>query len=328
MGQCHSRKVGTVARLIIRPPRSRPNARITGKGFRTETNITRNDIIVKNQKGQSLHASHFLPTGAGIKIPTIVFLHGRSGSLEQCHFLLEAAISKGVAVFSFDFAGSGNSDGDFVSLGVSERYDVTAVVEHLSGKGVEKIVLWGHSMGAATALMYAALPQRNKSVKALIVDSSFTSIQDIIDSICSRFTLRCQLLHRGVVAMITKKARTDVLKVSGVDIHDIDPLIQIRNIKDPLPALFVHGEADEIVPLVHGKTLFAAYPGHEKKWLPITKCRHSENRGEDAIAKMMDFSMSHLLYFGHRNEGDLKRWLATELISRVSQTFPILRKWT
>jgi alpha/beta superfamily hydrolase len=51
------------------------------------------------------------------------------------------------AVFTFDFSGSGQSGGDYVSLGVFEKGDVAAVVEFLRSQSdfVSTIGLWGRS---------------------------------------------------------------------------------------------------------------------------------------------------------------------------------------
>ncbi len=59
---------------------------------------------------------------------------------------------------SFDFAGSGLSDGEYISLGYYEREDLAAVVEYLQKeRNAGSIAIWGRSMGSATALMYLVL---------------------------------------------------------------------------------------------------------------------------------------------------------------------------
>lgn len=63
-----------------------------------------------------------------------------------------------MSVFAFDFSGSGKSDGEYISLGVFEKFDVETVVSYLAScDHVSSIALWGHSMGAATATMYAGM---------------------------------------------------------------------------------------------------------------------------------------------------------------------------
>jgi len=67
---------------------------------------------------------------------------------------LSYLLSLGLAVFAFDFAGSGKSDGEYVSLGYYEREDLSCIVAHLRATNVvSTIALWGRSMGAATSLM-------------------------------------------------------------------------------------------------------------------------------------------------------------------------------
>lgn len=54
-----------------------------------------------------------------------------------------------MSVFCFDFAGSGISEGEYVSLGYYEKDDVACVVKHLRESGlVSTIGMWGRSMGA------------------------------------------------------------------------------------------------------------------------------------------------------------------------------------
>jgi len=55
---------------------------------------------------------------------------------------------------SFDFIGCGlNKEGDNISLGVRESEQVKTVANFFKKKD-KKIILWGRSMGAATALKY------------------------------------------------------------------------------------------------------------------------------------------------------------------------------
>ena len=59
-------------------------------------------------------------------------------------------------MFSFDFAGTGNSVGKYISLGWYESLDLIVILGQLKKmQKITKIALWGRSMGAVTALMYA-----------------------------------------------------------------------------------------------------------------------------------------------------------------------------
>lgn len=56
---------------------------------------------------------------------------------------------------SFDFSGSGNSEGEYVTLGHQEKYDIWEVVKYLNTNfNIEYIVLWGRSMGASSIITF------------------------------------------------------------------------------------------------------------------------------------------------------------------------------
>jgi pimeloyl-ACP methyl ester carboxylesterase len=156
--------------------------------------VVRTDLQLVNARGHTLQCSHYIPqqedngegqargdngrvredsdnlandpsadgTGAGSNavssraMPAVVFLHGNGSCRVEAEVLFDIILPYGMSVFSFDFSGSGRSDGEYISLGVFEMYDVETVVSYLSKcEHVSSIALWGHSMGAATAAMYA-----------------------------------------------------------------------------------------------------------------------------------------------------------------------------
>lgn len=64
----------------------------------------------------------------------------------------------GLAFACFDFAGCGLSEGEFVTLGYYEKYQISAVLEHINKNyGYHKFILYGRSMGAASSLFYSCL---------------------------------------------------------------------------------------------------------------------------------------------------------------------------
>ena len=67
----------------------------------------------------------------------------------------EFVMRMGLSFCNFDFAGCGNSEGAAISFGANEKHDVLAVLDALSDRwNVQRVVLWGRSMGAASALKY------------------------------------------------------------------------------------------------------------------------------------------------------------------------------
>ncbi len=100
---------------------------------------------------------------------------------------MELLLPDGISVFAFDFSGSGHSDGDTISLGFYEKFDVECVVKHLRGNaGISTIGIWGRSMGAATAVLYS---QMDPSIACLVLDSAFTSLKHIMHELAAQYDL-------------------------------------------------------------------------------------------------------------------------------------------
>jgi fermentation-respiration switch protein FrsA (DUF1100 family)/tetratricopeptide (TPR) repeat protein len=117
-----------------------------------------------NARGLTLECSHYIPTPADDSggdngaqaMPAVVYLHGNGSCRVEAELLFDHTLAYGMSVFAFDFSGSGKSGGEYISLGVFEKYDVETIVGYLTSCSyVSSIALWGHSMGAATALMYS-----------------------------------------------------------------------------------------------------------------------------------------------------------------------------
>jgi pimeloyl-ACP methyl ester carboxylesterase len=98
----------------------------------------------------NLQCSHWEPVERTVeRIPVVIYMHGNASARVEVLPQLTVLLALGVAVFAFDFAGSGKSDGEHVTLGYFEREDLLCVVAHLRATDVvSTIALWGRSMGA------------------------------------------------------------------------------------------------------------------------------------------------------------------------------------
>jgi alpha-beta hydrolase superfamily lysophospholipase len=69
--------------------------------------------------------------------------------------MVESILSLGLNLCIFDFAGYGNSEGETVSLGCREIWDIECIIQHLREHYNQyQFILWGRSMGAVAALLY------------------------------------------------------------------------------------------------------------------------------------------------------------------------------
>ena len=86
----------------------------------------------------------------------IIFLDCNSGNRLEGTMYLNKLVENGLQLCCFDFHGCGNSDGNYISLGFYESWDIETIVNFLKRSGINKILLWGRSMGSVASLIYAS----------------------------------------------------------------------------------------------------------------------------------------------------------------------------
>lgn len=167
---------------VIRPPRRDYTIEQLGPTrFTMGSRIfTRTDVRLPNDRGLQLVGSHWepeRPRGSKRKYACVIYCHGNCGCRLDALDIVQLLLPTDICVFSFDFAGCGQSEGedrnlctgktrsacrsrgfdsagDYISLGVNEKADIGTVVEYLrTERNTNTIALWGHSMGAVAALL-------------------------------------------------------------------------------------------------------------------------------------------------------------------------------
>jgi len=231
---------------IIRPPRAEykeealgpPAFSFCGRRF------TRTDFALVTKRGMALQCSHWEPVERhSARIPVVIYMHGNSSARVEVLPQLSYLLSLGLAVFSFDFAGSGKSDGQYVSLGYYEREDLMCVIAHLRATDVvSTIALWGRSMGAATSLMHA---HRDPSIACMILDSPFAELRQLCEEMVDKAKEQGINVPNFVTSIAIRMIRGSVKKQADFDILDISPIAHAD--RSFVPALFVHGEHDDFV---------------------------------------------------------------------------------
>mmetsp|Transcript_16267 Transcript_16267/g.19863 ORF Transcript_16267/g.19863 Transcript_16267/m.19863 type:complete len:477 (+) Transcript_16267:68-1498(+) len=262
MGYIQMAKMGyqELVNAIIRPPRAEykeealgpPAFVFCGRRF------TRTDFALKTKRGLDLQCSHWEPVErTSDRIPVVIYMHGNSSARVEVVPQLSYLLSLGLAVFSFDFAGSGKSDGEYVSLGFYEREDLMCVIAHLRATNVvSTIALWGRSMGAATALMHG---DRDPSIACMILDSPFSDLTTLAEEMVEKGREQGINVPGFVTSIALRFIRGSVKKQAGVDIKDISPISHAD--KCFIPALFVAGEHDDFINKNHSEKIHDKYSG-------------------------------------------------------------------
>jgi fermentation-respiration switch protein FrsA (DUF1100 family) len=203
------------------------------------------DVRLTTQDGVILSA-WYTPSQNG---RVILVAHGY-GSVRE--WRLHAALAHiGYGVLSWDARAHGESGGTTVSWGYNERLDVEAALDYARLQpGVAHVGALGQSMGAATLVKAAA---ERPGIEALVLDSSFAAIGDMVDRqipIVTLWPFTIFFLEQG----------------AGVTMNDVRPVDDIRRIS-PRPVFIIQGGADSVIPSDSAQRLYAAAGEPRSMWL-------------------------------------------------------------
>lgn len=252
-----------IAMAICRPPRAKycqqdlgpPRVRYKGVEYK------RKDFTVRS-RGLAVKGSvwELISPQLGDPESCILYLHPNSGSRADIvkTRIMSIAASAKCTICGFDFAGCGNSEGDHVTLGVREKEDVCAVMSYLLDRGYKRFVLWGRSMGAASAAMFFGSYKEllRGRVVAMILDSPFTSIQGLASEYTSSTKVPVpQLLLSPALHVL----RQHVMSAHQFDIYHISPVAAAARIN--VPTVVLSGSEDRIVPPALSEAMYNALNG-------------------------------------------------------------------
>jgi pimeloyl-ACP methyl ester carboxylesterase len=163
----------------------------------------------------------------------VLICHGNAGNLSEGGRAEHYAGLRGLGlgILAFDYRGYGESQGAPSEQGV--YLDAVAAYRELRdslGVSPERIVIFGHSLGSAVAVELAT----RAAAAGLVLDGALTSGvargQEIYPWLPVRLIARNRFESDRKIARLT------------------------------LPKLFLHARADDVVPIHHGRRLFALAP--------------------------------------------------------------------
>ena len=293
----------TLWKFIIRPPRDDYNELMLGKKFfmYNSKQYERKDYEIMSTQGYILKCSFVEPTKAyrpSVKMPVVIYLHGNSSSRIEGLGYAKILLKRNINLFVFDFAGSGMSEGDYVSLGYHESHDLGNVIDFLEKiPGVGKIGIWGRSMGAATGMIYA---HRDKRVRAVCLDSPFADFERLARELTKKnlsFSLPGFIIS-GMLSIV----RGTILDKNGLDIDKLKPIDAAGKTKQPV--IFIHAINDELIDVKHSMDLFNMYEGSEKSLKCCETGGHNSKRSSNINKEIGDFFEKYLI--GNSNKEKVK----------------------
>ena len=86
-------------------------------------------------------------------------------------------------------------------MGLNEAKDLESVIAELKNRyGVSKFNLWGRSMGAVTAILYAS--ENPKIVRKMVLDSPFCNFKQLLKEIVHARTGLPEFLYGSILTKI------------------------------------------------------------------------------------------------------------------------------
>ena len=190
----------------------------------------------------------------GGEAPHLIFVHGlnsvRSGY--ESVGLAARMVERGYSVLMFDLRGHGLSEGDQVSGGYYERWDVWGAYDYLVGHREAvpgKVGILGFSMGASTAILAAA---DEPGIHGVVADSPFAVASELVAQEAARKTP----FPSWIVPAFMPAVKLMANGIYGIDLGTLTPVKAVTRLD--YPVLIIHGTEDDRVPLDHGERVAAA----------------------------------------------------------------------
>ena len=199
-------------------------------------------VVIATVDGPKLQA-WYRPAPVGTW--TVLFLHGNAGNRSTRLDLLRRLVEMDLGVLALDYRGYGGSEGSPTEEGLYA--DAEAAAHWLSQRGVADIVYFGESLGTGVAVELA----RRLPPGRLVLQAPFDSLV-AVGRRAYPF-LPVSWLLRDRFASYEKIAQVHV------------------------PLLVLHGTEDRIVPIEHGRRLYARAP-EPKRFVAIEGFGHNDLR--------------------------------------------------
>lgn len=227
-------------------------------------------VSIESSDGYKLVAAEFCRECSGSD--WVVLLHGYTGWKEAMYPFAYWYYEKGYNVLVPDLRCQGESEGDFIGMGLTDSADCLLWLDYIleKDKGA-RIVLHGQSMGAAAALMLTGFDELPDNVIAVISDCAYTDARSMFGDKCKDwFHLPAFPLVDSAIVMLRLRG--------GYDLRDASALKAVS--VSTTPTLFIHGVEDAMIDAGMAEELYEA-AACKKELLLVDGAGHAQSQDKE-----------------------------------------------
>ena len=205
-------------------------------------------LSTRTKDGYTLVAEEFFAEEDSHKWALV--LHGYTGWKEEMYPFAYWYHEEGYHVIVPDLRCQGESEGDFIGMGWTDRDDCNLWIQYILEQDHEaKIVLHGQSMGAATALMMTGEENCSGHICAVVSDCAYTDAYSMFgEKIEEWFYLPPFPLVDSACVVLRLRG--------GYNLKNASAIRAVQ--KSSTPTLFIHGDEDAMIPVQMSKDLYEA----------------------------------------------------------------------
>ncbi len=195
---------------------------------------------------------------------TVIALHGYRSNKNRFLPVVKYFTDAGWNFVAADLRAHNQSTGETTGFSYYERYDVSALIDTLTKQHFPRpYVLYGHSIGAATAVFVAA---RRQDIDALILESAFDDFSRLIPNYLHFYVSENMEIPQDVSRSFFERLHIPLDSLKPIEVA---PEIHI-------PVIQIQGTDDRKVKPKQARRLFEAFGTNRKEWILIEGGNHNK----------------------------------------------------
>ena len=217
--------------------------------------VRQEEISLQSADGLKLVGTYYHPEGESHK--WVVAVHGYTSSQESMRNIARHYVEKGYHALTPDLRAHGKSEGKYIGMGWLDRKDVLLWIDQILQIDPQaEIALHGVSMGAATVMMVSGEESLPEQVKVIVEDCGYTDVTSVFTS---ELKLRFGLPPFPLINSFSVVSKLR----AGYFIGEASALKQVS--KSHTPTLFIHGDADDFIPVEMVDEVYNACTAEKEK---------------------------------------------------------------